>query len=305
MINRFLISTFILAAFSLSSIGECRVGGGRSFGGRGSRGFSSPFRGYPNTPGRSSGFAYPNNSQPYQQPTGINSPSYRNPSIFKSLGASIAGGLLGGMLFRSLGGGYGGGMGGLGGSGIGILEILLFAGILYLLFRVFMNQPRPSSQSSDGTAELMRQARPSEWSAASQTASGNIENLSTDIAMDLFFRIQGAWGNRDLSSVENLLDTEAKDFLDQEISGLKAAKQINRLENIAVRGAELSESWQEGGKNYSTIRFTANLLDFTIDEQTQQVVNGSKITPVKFEEFWTFSKEMNSLSWRLSAIQQN
>ena len=55
----------------------------------------------------------------------------------------IAGGLLGGMLFRSLG--MSGGLGGAGGGGIGLFEILLIGGIIYLIYRFITTicTPRP------------------------------------------------------------------------------------------------------------------------------------------------------------------
>jgi hypothetical protein len=48
----------------------------------------------------------------------------------------------------------------------------------------------------------------------------------------------------------------------------------------------------------------ANLLDYTIDETTGQVVSGSKTEPVKFEEYWTFTLQVRNNPWQLSAINQ-
>jgi len=48
----------------------------------------------------------------------------------------------------------------------------------------------------------------------------------------------------------------------------------------------------------------ANLLDYTIDEATGTVLSGSKTEPVKFEEYWTFTRLVGNNPWQLSAIQQ-
>ena len=53
-----------------------------------------------------------------------------------------------------------------------------------------------------------------------------------------------------------------------------------------------------------TVRFLANLLDYTTDESGTQLVEGSRTEPVKFEEFWTFTRPVGPGAWRLSAIQQ-
>lgn len=47
-----------------------------------------------------------------------------------------------------------------------------------------------------------------------------------------------------------------------------------------------------------------NLLDYTTDDATGAVVSGSKTEPVKFEEYWTFTRPVGNNPWRLSAISQ-
>ena len=85
---------------------------------------------------------------------------------------------------------------------------------------------------------------------------------------------------------------------------MRAERRINRLENVAVRAAEVTEAWQERGQDYVTVHFLASLLDSTTDETGTQVLDGSRTEPVKFEEFWTFVRPVGPNPWRLSAIQQ-
>jgi predicted lipid-binding transport protein (Tim44 family) len=89
-----------------------------------------------------------------------------------------------------------------------------------------------------------------------------------------------------------------------QIDDLRARRQINRLENIAVRSIELTEAWQERGLDYVTVRYLANLLDYTVDEASGKIVGGSDNEPVKFEEFWTWVRPAGPNPWRLSAINQ-
>ena len=64
-------------------------------------------------------------------------------------------------------------------------------------------------------------------------------------------------------------------------------------------------------------RISANLTnDLVIDGKTvakagalmqgsvSQVVSGSKTDPVKFEEYWTFTRPVGNNPWRLSGIDQ-
>ena len=130
------------------------------------------------------------------------------------------------------------------------------------------------------------------------------EGRFKETAMDIFFKLQGAWMNRDLSSVDTLLTDEMKGIIQRDIDNLLREKKVNRLENIAVRNIEIVEAWQESGQDFLTVLFTANLLDYTTDDSTGKVVEGSKTDPVKFEEFWTFTRALGNNPWKLSAINQ-
>jgi predicted lipid-binding transport protein (Tim44 family) len=125
-----------------------------------------------------------------------------------------------------------------------------------------------------------------------------------DMAEDIFFKIQGAWTRRDLSGVRNLLTQEMFDIFEKDLDGLRARKQVNRLENIAVRQVEIVEAGQERGEEYVTVRLYANLLDYTVDEKTGQVVSGDSREPVKFVEYWTFTRNVGQKNWALAGITQ-
>ena len=130
------------------------------------------------------------------------------------------------------------------------------------------------------------------------------ENRFNDGVMDIFFKIQGAWMNRDMAPVAGILTEEMRGIMQGDVDGLLREKRVNRLENIAVRSVEIVEAWQETGQDYITTLIYANLLDYTTDDATGQVVAGSKTDPVKFEEYWTFTRPVGNNPWRLSAINQ-
>jgi predicted lipid-binding transport protein (Tim44 family) len=130
------------------------------------------------------------------------------------------------------------------------------------------------------------------------------EESFKELVQDMFFRIQAGWMNRSLEGIENMLTAEMTGFFQSEFAKMKQQGRSNRLENIAVRKVEISEAWQEAGKDYVTVLFTANLLDYTVDDKTGQVVEGDKLSPVKFQEFWTFCRDVGGSRWQLSAINQ-
>jgi predicted lipid-binding transport protein (Tim44 family) len=224
------------------------------------------------------------------------------------------GGLLGSMLF-------GGGMGG----GIGLMEILLIGGGLFLLFRMMKNRraatvPAPSYGQGYAGSQPQSQPQPQMYQAqAVETSPSDLDRgLSHirqmdagfdparfgDTASDIFFRVQAAWMARDMSQASASITPEMADILQKDCDRLRGQGRINRLENIAVRSVTVTEAWQESGQDYVTVDFLANLLDYTVDERSGQVVEGSRTEPVKFEEFWTFVRPVGPNAWRLSAIQQ-
>lgn len=298
----------ILAAVLFLSItvlelnAHARAGSSRSFGSRGTRSYSRSVTPPPRT------------SQPQQQ-AAAPMPQQQGGGFMRSMAGGIAGGLLGGMLFRSLGM-AGGGMGA--GGGIGMFEIILLAGIGYLIYRFIKNKRAAAGPSAPYAQGASVTPIGNDYSG-SQAATGDVEaglghirqmdasfdeQRFNDTAMDNFFKIQGSWMNRDLSPVSGLLTDEMRRIMQEDLDRLLRDKQVNRLENIAVRNVEPVEAWQESGQDYITALIYANLLDYTTDDTTGAVVSGSKTEPVKFEEYWTFTRPVGNNPWRLSAINQ-
>ncbi len=303
----------IMFSFSLFSLGEdafARAGGKRSFG----------QRSHPTTQPRSPN---PPPSQQQMQP-----PASNKGSFMKGLAGGLAGGLLGSMLFSSLA--HGAGFGGAGG-GIGLLDIILIAGLLYVAYRFWksrQNQNRPAfagGAPSMGHHPSMGYNPPMDAASATMARSSASYGSSSDVgyfgqgsspamtygsrmdrdtAEDVFFRVQGAWTRRDLSSVQDHVELDVARVLEADLQDLKDRHEINRLENISVRNIEFSEPWYEGDRELVRVRFTASLLDYTVDESTGAIKSGSNTEPVKFDEYWIFAKSQGRSSWQLAGIEQ-
>jgi predicted lipid-binding transport protein (Tim44 family) len=88
-----------------------------------------------------------------------------------------------------------------------------------------------------------------------------------------------------------------------DINRFIANKQFNRLENIAVRQVDIVDAVQDQGEEYITVKFLASLLDYVVDE-TGQTQSGSTSDPVKFLEYWTFTRKVGERNWLLAGITQ-
>jgi predicted lipid-binding transport protein (Tim44 family) len=325
----------IILFFGLLTLVEssawARAGAGGSYGSRGSRSYSAP-----STP------SSPSPSRPYSGPGSVpgagsypgagNRPSsgwFSGSPFLQGLAGGVAGGFLGNMLFGGGGGHAAGGMGGYGGGGIGLFDIIILGLLLYFGYKFYKRwrlqkegtsfygdvvSPRiesPYGTTRDGSLGTSQDS----FAAYGDDLERGLDQIRRidpnfneesfkELVQDLFFRIQAGWMNRSLEGIDNLLTAEMSEFFKNEFEAMKQKGRINRLENIAVRKVEISEAWQETGKDYVTVFFTANLLDYTVDDKTGQVVEGDKLNPVKFQEFWTFCRDIGSSRWQLSAINQ-
>ena len=310
-------SLFFFLTYVLELDAFARVGGGRTSGSRGTRTYSAPRSPspMPTTPSGPSRQVSPAPSAPMTSPQGG--------GFLRSVAGGLVGGMIGGMLFRSLG--FGSGTAGAGGGGIGLFDIILIGLILYGIWW-FIKRKRQTAEAPAGPTYYREASVPEPRPAPSytpssgqQTAGGDVESglgyvrqmdpsfdaqRFTDLCMDNFFKVQGACANRDMSAIRGLLTDEMYGILQRDAEDLKRSGKINRLDNIAVRTTDITEVWQESGRDFITVRFLANLLDYTVEESSGQVVSGSKTEPVKFEEYWTFTRPVGGNPWQLSAINQ-
>ena len=125
-----------------------------------------------------------------------------------------------------------------------------------------------------------------------------------DLAEDYFFKIQSAWTRRDLKGVSHLLSAEMLSTFQKDVSRFLSEKNINRLENIAVREVEIVDAGQDRGEEFITVKFYANLLDYVVNETNGQIISGSTTDPVKFLEYWTFCRNVGGKDWVLAGITQ-
>jgi predicted lipid-binding transport protein (Tim44 family) len=304
-----------LSQIVLESYADARAGGGRAGGFRGSRSYSSPAR--PTQP--------TNPAQPRREamsPTQQSNPMAPQPGgLMRTFGMAMLGGFLGSMLFSGL---AHAGFGGLGGSGFGMIEILLLAGLGYFLYRRF-HSPAPATSYESMQYQEARYQEPASRGYQAPSSAPIRQAPSYDqidfrsvvmmdhsftpeqflkTAQDIFFKVQGAWNKQDTKTLRNLCGTELMKTWEEELAVLRNRGQQNKMENIALRESEISEAWTENGEDYITVRLHANLLDYTADARTGAVVSGSDFQPVEFEEYWTFSRPVGPNAWKLAAVQQ-
>ena len=124
-----------------------------------------------------------------------------------------------------------------------------------------------------------------------------------EVASDVFFKVQAGWMRRDLASYRHLLGNQLAGEYEQHFAEMKAKGQINKLESIAIRRVEITAAGSDNGEDFITVLFTANLLDYTVDDKNGNLIEGNMTEPVKFAEKWTWARPIRTEDWKLEGIE--
>lgn len=277
---------------------------------------------YADARSKSGGKSFSSSPSPSKAPA--SSPSS---SPAPSTGGGFGRGLMGGLLGGAIGGMLFGSMFGGGGSGPGLLPLLILGGIGFFLYKKF------AKSRQDGGSETPNQYTRQGFSPSSIFGGGNDaaqppppiigENLVadgisqiketdrnfdptyfTEVASDVFFKVQAGWMRRDLDSYRHLLGEQLAKEYEGHFAEMRSKGHINKLESIAVRGVEIIEAGSDGREDFVTVLFTANLLDFTVDDKTGALVSGSMTDPVKFREEWTWARPTGTQNWKLEGLKE-
>ena len=309
-----LLMSLSLTIGGMSDADAKRFGGGSSFGSRPS--YSAPYQRSAIPPSRPA-------SQPQQQqapaPNQAAKPGWANRGgLMGMLGGLALGGLLGSML---AGGGF---------HGINFLDILIFGGIAFLLYKLFAakkagSAPRPVYNR---TADNSYQDTASSYHHEPETTHANQAGFNTDIlfkkdknaepyvqpnqqdagfakaaipkdfdqqaflngAKIAFAHLQKAWDARDLAEIRGL--TTDKVFAEIQ-SQLKASDAENHTEILKLE-AELLEVREVGSELEAVVLFDTVMREDS-SAQAGQV-----------REVWHFIKPKVSIQpkWYLDGIQQ-
>jgi len=240
-------------------------------------------------------------------------------------------GMMGGLLGGALGGMLLGSMFGMGGSGMGILPFLLLGVVGFFLYKRFVALPRSGTppgyqappqnnnvfkgnfggNNTEAPAEVA--TPPPVPEKASLEEGLDIIRIGdpdfdadyfVEIASDVFFKVQAGWMRRDISSYRHLLGEQLASEYETQFTEMEEKGELNKLENISIRNVKIVAAGSESGEDFVTVLFTANLLDYTVDDKSGELISGSMTEPVKFAEEWSWARPLGTQDWRLEGIKE-
>lgn len=121
------------------------------------------------------------------------------------------------------------------------------------------------------------------------------ERAFLDRAQTAFFKIQEAWQARNQDLARDVMSEALYERHKMQTDQLIAAHQIDMLENIVIGHAKIVEVTAASPYDTIVVAFTASMTDYTIDENTKQLVDGTRV-PSTFTEFWTFIRRADAKS---------
>ncbi|QPK62253.1 Tim44 domain-containing protein [Methylomonas sp. LL1] len=306
-----LASLFLSLVLMMTGIHEAqakRMGGGKSFGSRPS--YSAPYQ-RSTSPGATS---QTTRSASQQQAATQNQAARQSwagrGGLMGMLGGLALGGLLGSLFF---GGAF---------ENLNLMDMLVFAGIAYLLYRLFAARAKQSQPAaSTGYSRSSYNGNEGQDDSSTPRTGTNPAGFNTDVmfgkanrnqavnstedvaqipadfdkpaflagAESAFRYLQSAWDKRDLAAIRGLTtDKVFAEIQDQ----LKASSTDNKTEVLKLT-SELLEVREEGTEMEAVVLFDSIMRED--DGETEQV-----------REVWHFIKPVNSkqTKWFLDGIQQ-
>ncbi len=307
-----LATLFLSLALMLGSIHEAqakRFGGGSSFGSKPS--YSAPYQRSTSPMSSNQPVRSPAQQQASAQNQAARQGMASRGGLMGMLGGLALGGLLGSMFF---GGAF---------ENLNLMDMLVFAGIAYLLYRLFAARSGQSqsiagsahgrnNQTSDSNNYYRDNQQQGNSAAGFNTDvlfgkgkqggfTPNVDSTSANIPADFdqtgflagaesaYRYLQAAWDKRDLAAIRGLTtDKVFAEIQDQ----LRASDAVNKTEVLKVK-AELLEVREVGNELEATVLFDCIMRED--DGVTDQV-----------REVWHFTKPVSSKQpkWFLDGIQQ-
>jgi predicted lipid-binding transport protein (Tim44 family) len=108
--------------------------------------------------------------------------------------------------------------------------------------------------------------------------------------------------SRDFRSLHDRATLEMHARLEARRERLQRAGTVKHADEIEIR-ATVTEAWQEHGQDYVRVLIDGSMIEFTLDEVSGRLVDGSRNVPRDIAERWTFTRRAGLNFWMLSAIE--
>ncbi|MFL5848083.1 MAG: TIM44-like domain-containing protein [Solirubrobacteraceae bacterium] len=230
-------------------------------------------------------------------------------------GATGSGGGGGGGGFSG-GGGGGGYYGGSGGSGSGgkgswIGAIAIVGGVILSMVLIQMLARRRQRPGFQGTKRRGHEARARAKRAESTAKAAQADDGYWDPdelkarVREAFFPVQSSWSQRDVSPSRAYVSEALYKRHELQLEGLERQDRVNRIEDLALDDIDIVRvvNVTDDGQDRFVAFLQCRARDWMEDTETGEMVNGNKLAPTTFQQYWSFVRDPQR-GWVLDEIQQ-
>lgn len=152
---------------------------------------------------------------------------------------------------------------------------------------------------------LSRRARKAKQLMKQMTQSDSawkFKEVSADVA-DAYMAIQEAWANMDMTPAKRYMSDELFDEFQTQLNWTKYKNKKHVMKNIRLLKSlpVAVHDDRDNSRDYVWFYIKGKMVDYTIDTNTQLVIEG-KTTPSSFVEYWQFIRKDGR--WVLNKILQ-
>ncbi len=175
----------------------------------------------------------------------------------------------------------GGGGGGTGGGGKGPFSLIAFIiwGIYTIIVSVvlFFKKMDARSVSASNTDKM--------WDIT----------LLENTTEQFFYKFQDAWMKRDLNPIRDMMTSNFYDSYQWQLDGMKTRGEVNMMEDISLSSVNIisCKDYIDNKKDSFTAYIKGSIVDYTINETTNEVIKNSGKESEKFVDAYVFLRAGN------------
>ena len=183
---------------------------------------------------------------------------------------------------------YGGSSGGGGGGGIGtfIVAAIVIGIVIFAMIKSKKNPPVQRVNVGD------RSTPDSELRPLSEYQTIDPDFDAADLrekASNLYVRMQNCWTKGDISELRPYFTDASFTQFERQLAQMRAQNLTNYVERISVQNVAVRGFKQINGVDHMILKVEARIIDYTVNDQTGQIVSGSKDR----EKFMTYEWDMS------------
>lgn len=197
-----------------------------------------------------------------------------------------------------------------GGSGDGVITtIILLIIVAIVLIPALKNSKKGRRGGSNQNYQAYASTAPSPALASNMAALVNNdpdfseEDFKADVA-NVYIQMQNCWQNKDWEPMRAHLTDTLYNQMGRQLDALKAARRTNFVERISVLSVDIINVVFTGGNDVIDVILKTRITDYTVDDNTGNLVSGDKNKQLYMTYKWTLIRSTGTKTEKNAGVEQ-